>query len=179
MEAIANGAKKRSCLLEKQRLASRLDVEKRVFDVNILAIYLVKGHPGFEYVSPIVEQGLRGVYIPLIMDFLPTRAYWIMTKRWGLSEKECKSSIDHFLGVYDMPRFAGLSRETIKHGFQLAEDLNHDVFDCMYLAFALQERAAGIVTTDRDFEKLCKSLSLEYINPVPKEVLSRFNEQNK
>jgi predicted nucleic acid-binding protein len=154
-------------------------LEKRVFDLNILAIYLVKGHPGFECVSPIVEQGLRGAYIPLIMDFLPMRAYWIMTKRWGLPEKNCRTSIEHFLNTYDVPRYLCLSRETIVRGFQLAEDLKHDVFDCMYLALALQEKATGIVTTDTDFEKLCSPLGLEYINPVPREVLKRFKEQSK
>ncbi len=154
-------------------------VEKRVFDLNILAIYLVKGHPGFDCVSPVVENGLRGAYIPLIMDFLPMRAFWIMTKRWGLPEKECSGSIEHFLNNYDMPIYPALSRETMLMGFKLAQDFNHDVFDCMYLSFALQEKAAAIITTDNDFEKLCNRLGLKYINPVPKEVLKRFKEQNK
>jgi hypothetical protein len=48
-------------------------VEKRVFDLNILAVFLVKGHPGFECVSPVVEEGLRDIYIPLIMDFFRAR----------------------------------------------------------------------------------------------------------
>ena len=154
-------------------------MEKQVFDLNILAIYLVKGHPGFDCVSPVVEQGLRGAYIPLIMDFLPMRAFWIMTRRWGLPEKECSISIEHFINNYDMPRYPALSRETMLRGFQLAEDFKHDVFDCMYLALALQEKAAGIVTTDTDFEKLCNKAGLKYINPVPREVLRRFKEQNK
>ena len=154
-------------------------VEKRVFDLNILAIYLVKGHPGFDCVSSVVEPGLRGAYIPLIMDFLPMRAFWIMTKRWGLPEKECSGSIEHFLNNYDMPRYSALSRETMLMGFKLAQDFKHDVFDCMYLSFALQEKAAAIITTDSDFEKLCNRLELKYINPVPKEILKRFKEQNK
>jgi predicted nucleic acid-binding protein len=154
-------------------------LEKRVFDLNILAIYLVKGHPGFESVSPIVEQGLRGIYIPTIMDFLPMRAYWIMTKRWGLPEDVCRRSIQHFLNVYDAPRYSSLSRETIVHGFQLAQDLKHDIFDCMYLALALQEKASAIITTDTDFEVLCDQLGLKYFNPVPREILKRFKEQNK
>jgi predicted nucleic acid-binding protein len=154
-------------------------VEKQVFDLNILAIYLVEGHPGFDCVSPFVEQGLRGVYIPLIMDFLPMRAFWIMTKRWGLSEKECSSSIEYFLTNYDSPCYPALSRETMLMGFQLAEDFRHDVFDCMYLALALQEKAAGIVTTDTDFEKLCNKVGLKYINPVPRDILRHFKEQNK
>ena len=115
----------------------------------------------------------------MIMDFLPMRAYWIMTRRWGLHENDCRASIEHFLNTYDMPRYGGLSRETIVRGFQLAEDLKHDVFDCMYFAFSAQEKATGVVTTDTDFEKLCSRLGLEYVNPVPQEVLKRFKEQNK
>jgi predicted nucleic acid-binding protein len=154
-------------------------VEKRVFDLNILAVFLVKGHPGFDNVSPVVEEGLRGAYIPLIMDFLPMRAYWIMTQRWNLPQKDCAASIEYFLKNYDMPCYPSLSRETILEGFRLAKDLNHDVFDCMYLALAVQEKAAAIVTTDTDFEKLCNHVNLKYINPVPREILKRFKEQNK
>ena len=153
--------------------------ERRVFDLSVLAVYLVKGHPGYECVFPVVREGLMGAYIPVIPDFLPMRAYWIMTRRWGLPEEECAASIEEFLKTYTTPCYAGLSRETILKGFQLAGELRHDVFDCMYLALALQEKAAGIVTTDTDFEKLCKHVGLRYFNPVPKEVLKRFKEQNK
>jgi predicted nucleic acid-binding protein len=53
------------------------------------------------------------------------------------------------------------------------------MFDCVYLALALQEKAKGIVTTDTDFERLCKRVGLEYVSPVPLKVLKRFKEQNK
>ena len=154
-------------------------VAKRVLDVNVLAIFLVKDHPGCVYVSPVVEAGLRGAYVPLVMDILPVRAYWVMTRRWGCPEKESAGAIAHFVRAYDMPRYPCLKRETILEGFRLAEELGHDVFDCVYLAFALQEKAEGIITTDTDFESLCSRVSLEYINPVPEEVLKRFKEQNK
>lgn len=155
------------------------EVEKRVFDVNVLAIFLVRGHPGFEYISPVVEVGLRGAYVPLVMDVLPVRAYWVMTRRWGLPDEECAAAIEHFVKAYDRPHYSSLKRETILEGFRLAAKLRHDVFNCMYLALALQEKASGIVTTDTDFEELCKRVGLSYFNPVPKEVLKRFKEQNK
>jgi hypothetical protein len=44
-------------------------VEKQVFDLNVLAVNLVQGHRGFEFVSQVVEEDLRGVYIRLILDF--------------------------------------------------------------------------------------------------------------
>jgi predicted nucleic acid-binding protein len=155
------------------------EVEKRVFDVNVLAIFLVRDHPGFEYISPVVDDGLRGAYVPLVMDVLPVRAYWVMTRRWGLPDDECAAAVEHFVKAYDRPRYPCLKRETILEGFRLAATLRHDVFDCMYLALALQEKAAVIVTTDTDFDGLCKRVGLGYFNPVPKEVLKRFREQNK
>nr|MDO8134019.1 PIN domain-containing protein [Candidatus Njordarchaeum guaymaensis] len=159
-------------------MASDAPKERKVLDVNTLAIFLVKDHPGNEYISSVVEEGLRGTYIPLIMDILPVRAYWIMTKRWRCPEEESAEAIKHFIEAYDRPRYSGLKKEMIVEGFRLAEETRHDMFDCVYLAFALQEHASAIITTDTDFERLCKHIGIEYVNPVPLEVLKRFREQN-
>jgi predicted nucleic acid-binding protein len=159
-------------------LANEAGKERKVLDVNALAIFLVKDHPGNKYVSPVIEDGLRGAFIPLIMDILPVRAYWIMTKKWGCPEIESVEAIEHFVQAYDRPRYPCLQRQTIVEGFRLAKELRHDVFDCVYLAFALQEGANGIITTDVDFERLCEHVELEYVNPVPLEVLKRFRERN-
>jgi predicted nucleic acid-binding protein len=166
-------------MLERQPLENNSpEVEKKVLDVNVLAIFLSRGHPGFEYVSPAVESGLRGAYVPILMDILPLRAFWIMTHPWGLPKNECSLAIQHFVKAYELPQYVGLRRETILKGFRLSKELNHDVFDCMYLALALQENASSIITTDRDFEQLCVHTGLKYLNPVPKEILKRFREQN-
>lgn len=158
---------------------SEVGKEKKVLDVNILAIFLVKDHPGNKHVSSIVEEGLRGAYIPLVLDILPVRAYWIMTKKWKCPEKGSVEAIEYFVETYHQPRYVCLEKHTIIESFRLAEKLRHDVFDCVYLAFALQEDANAIVTTDTDFERLCKHVGLKYVNPVPIEVLKRFKEQNK
>lgn len=160
-------------------MGNDVSVEKKVLDVNILAVFLVKDHPGNEYVSPVVGEGLRGGFIPVLLDILPIRAYWIMMKKWGCPEKDSAEAIEHFVKAYDRPHYPCLRRETILEGFRLAKKLRHDVFDCIYLAFALQEDVRAIVTTDTDFEQLCKQTGLEYVNPVPKEVLKHFKEQNK
>jgi len=150
--------------------------EKRMIDVNTLAIFLVEDHPGNQYVSPVIEEGLRGAFIPLIMDILPVRAYWIMTRKWRCPKKESAEAIKHFVKEYNRPQYCCLSRRTITESFKLAEKLKHDVFNCLYLALALQENATAIITTDTDFEKLCKRVNLNYINPVPTDVLKRFKE---
>ena len=154
------------------------DPDRQVFDVNVLAIFLVNDHPGNQYISPIIEAGLKGTYIPLMMDIVPVRAYWIMTKQWGCDKKESSDAIAHFVKSYDRVNYQPLKRETILESFRWADELGHDVFDCVYLAFALQEKANGIITTDTDFERLCKQVGLTYNNPVPKEVLKHFKNQN-
>ena len=160
-------------------MASEAAKEKRVLDVNALAIFLVKDHPANDYMSPLIEEGLRGAYVPVIMDTLSVRAYWIMAKKWKCPEKESAEAIKHFIKAYDRPQYPSLKKETIVESFKLAEELKHDVFDCVYLAFALQENANAIITTDSDFEPLCKRVELEYLNPVPTEVLKRFKEKNE
>lgn len=150
--------------------------DRRILDVNVLAIYLVSDHPGNEYVSPIVEDGLRGAYTPLILDILPVRAYWIMTEKWGCDRAESAKAVKHFVENYDRPHYYCLQRQTLARSFELSEKLRHSVYDCVYLAAAIQENASAILTTDTDFEKLCKNLNLQYINPVPKEVLKRFRK---
>jgi len=156
---------------ERQPLASK---EKRVLDINILAIYLVEDHPGNRYVTPIVEEGLRGAYVPLIMDILPIRAYWVMTNKWGCTKEESAKALTHFVKEYGIPEYYHLQKQTIIRSFKLAKELKHDVYDCAYLAAAQQERANAIITTDTDFEKLCKPTGFRYINPIPKETLKHF-----
>lgn len=140
----------------------------------MFAIFLVDDHPGNKYVAPIIEEGLRGAYIPLIMDILPIRAYWVMTKKWGCGEEESSRAIRHFVKEYDVPQYYSLHRQTIVRSFNLAEELNHDVYDCVYLAAARQENARAIITTDADFKELCGQTELDYINPVPAKVLKQF-----
>ena len=53
---------------ERRPLASRA---KRVIDVNALAIFLVEDHPGNQYMTSTIEEGLRGAYIPVV-NYHPT-----------------------------------------------------------------------------------------------------------
>lgn len=149
-------------------------IEKKVWDVNILAIFLVEDHPGHDYVAPIVEAGLRGDYVPVILDITPIRAYWIMERRWGITRRDAGKAIMEFIRMYDAPLYVPLKRETMLRSFDLAFSLKHDVYDCVYLAVALQEGASSIITTDTNFEELCKATGIGYENPVPADILKKF-----
>lgn len=148
--------------------------DRRVLDVNTLAIFFVEDHPGHPYVSSVVEEGLTGLYVPIILDILPLRAYWLMTVKWRCPKDESANAIARFLEVYERPQYPGLHQSSVLQSFRLAKELRHDVFDCAYLALAQQEGANSIITTDTDFQRLCTRLKLEYRNPVPDRVLKHF-----
>ena len=160
--------------LERPLSGVDAEADRRVLDVNTLAIFFVEDHPGHRYVSPVVEEGLTGGYVPLILDVLPLRAYWVMTTKWGCPKDESAHAIARFLETYERPEYPGLHKSSVLESFRLAKELRHDVFDCAYLALAEQERAKSIITTDTDFQRLCKRLKVDYENPVPDHVLKRF-----
>ena len=56
--------------------------DRILVDVNTLAIFLVEDHPGHSFVAREMERGLSGHFIPLVLDVVPMRAYWIMTRQW-------------------------------------------------------------------------------------------------
>ena len=152
-----------------------MEIEKKVWDVNVLAIFLVEDHPGHSYVAPVVEKGLRGVYIPIVLDITPIRVYWILERRWGIDSRKSRRAIIEFLRRYKTPRYVPLKKDTIVLSFELAHNLKHDVYDCVYLAVALQEGAGSILTTDTDFERLAPAIGIRYENPVPIDVLKKFS----
>jgi len=158
--------------MQAKRLS--VNIERKVWDVNILAIYLVSDHPGNKYVTPIVNDGLRGSYIPVLMDILPIRAYWIMERIWKIDRDEAAKAVIDFLNKYKAPLILPLEKNTIIKAFNLAKKLKHNVYDCTYLAFCKQVGAISIITTDTDFKKLSKAVNIKYENPVPEEVLKKF-----
>jgi len=151
-----------------------LILESKVIDINILSIFLVEDHPAHKYVRDAMMCGLRGFFKPMILDILPIRAHWLMTTKWNIDKNQSSSAIRSFLKKYNEPVYVGMTRKSIDHAFQLSQELRHDVYDCCYLALAIQEGAGSIMTTDSDFESLCKRKGLKYENPVPKKLLKEF-----
>ncbi|MEM2759654.1 MAG: type II toxin-antitoxin system VapC family toxin [Nitrososphaerales archaeon] len=148
-------------------------MESKIIDINILSIFLVEDHPAHAYVKDTMFSGLKGVFKPILLDILPIRAHWLMTARWNIDRNESIRAVRSFLR-YNQPVYVGMTKSSIEYAFQLSEELKHDVYDCCYLALAAQEGASGIVTTDSDFESLCRRKNLRYENPVPNKILRKF-----
>jgi predicted nucleic acid-binding protein len=150
-------------------------MKKKLIDINFFSIYFVENHPGFNFVKGIMNEGLTGVFRIIIPEILPFRAFWILTTKWGIEKKIANEIISEFVSNYSSPSYVGLKRESIIGAFKYSNELNHDIFDCYYLALAKQENATSILTTDTDFDKLCKKVGLNYENPIPLDILKTFS----
>lgn len=154
---------------------------KKLIDINIFAINLVTDHPGYSYVEPLIAEGLRGDYKLIILDIVPFRVHWIMTKFWKFPKKESQEVILDFILENPNIQYIGLNLNAIVQAFELSKNLKHDIYDCYYLAGAISFECQSVMTTDTGFEKLCKKLystkkiSIEYQNPVPKHILAEFS----
>jgi len=121
-----------------------------------------------------MDDGLNGSFKLVIPEYLPFRAFWILTTKWKIKKMDAKELINDFIQNYSSPDYRGLERDSIAKAFRYSDDLNHDIYDCFYLSLAKQEEASSILTTDTGFDTLCIKIGLNYENPVPIEVLKTF-----
>ena len=150
-----------------------MPTRSKLIDVNVLAIFLVEDHPGHPYVDRVVSPGLAGAYRLLVPDYLPLRARWVLTTRWGIPKAEADRAIEDFL-EQRLVWYVAATRATLRAAYALARRLHHDVYDTFYLALGRDHAASAFVTTDTGFRTLCRKVGMEYENPVPSEVLARF-----
>lgn len=155
---------------------------KKLVDINCYAINLVDDHPGYAYVEPQITKGLKGNFKLVVLDVVPFRVHWMMTKRWQFDKVEAQEVILNFIRGNPNIQYIGLDYNAISQAFELTKRLNHDLYDCYYLAGAISSNCQSILTTDTDFDKLCQKLralgeiSIEYENPVPKKILTEFSQ---
>ena len=146
--------------------------ERYLFDVNTAAILMVQEHPGHEYIYGEVMS--RSADDLVYNGYLAFRAYWVLTSQWGYDESDAAGVVKRFIDHF--PRLVCVDRETVRVAFEIAEEKDHDVFDCFFVALARQHSLDGILSTDRDFEDLCRGEDFVWWNPVPEDVLEEFSE---
>lgn len=161
--------------MQERRLSAGGEMSaKRVLpDLNALSIQLIDDHPGHPYVANELAPALTGDDSLLVFGYLPLRIQWVL-EDLGFETYEARNAVSSLL-QYPM-RFVDVDDETALDAYEISSTKNHDVYDCFYVALARQADADVLVTTDRDFERLCEDESFEYVNPVPSEVLERFHD---
>jgi predicted nucleic acid-binding protein len=143
-------------------------------DVNALAIQLIDDHPGHPYVAEQLVPALEGEETLLVFGDLPLRVQWVL-EDLGVTTVEARNAV-RSLVQYPI-EFVDVTPETILTAYDVSVDKNHDVYDCFYVALAREAGADQLVTTDRDFETLCRDESFTYTNPVPEEILTEFHAE--
>lgn len=141
-------------------------------DLNALSIQLIDDHPGHPYVAEELVPALTGEDTMLAFGYLPMRVQWIL-EDIGFDTVAARNAVSSLL-QYPM-EFVDADDETARMAYEISAEKNHDVYDCFYLALARQSNADELVTTDRDFERLCEGEDFEYVNPVPDEILEDFH----
>lgn len=143
-------------------------------DVNALAIQLIDDHPGHPYIAEQLVPALKGEETLLVFGYLPLRVQWVL-EDLGVTTVEARNAV-RSLVQYPI-EFVDVTPETILTAYDVSVEKNHDVYDCFYLALAREAGADQLVTTDRDFETLCRDESFTYTNPVPEEILTEFHAE--
>lgn len=106
-----------------------------------------------------------------MFGYLPLRIQWVL-EDLGFDSVGARNAVSSLL-QYPM-EFVDVDDETIRDAYAISAEKNHDVYDSFYVALARAADADRLVTTDRDFEALCADEPFEYVNPVPEDVLSKF-----
>lgn len=145
-------------------------------DLNALSIQLVDDHPGHPYIAEDLVPALTGEDTLLMFGYLPLRVQWVL-EDLGFDTVDARNAVSSILR-YPM-EFVDVDDGTILDAYECSAAKNHDVYDCFYLALARQADADVLLTTDRDFERLCEGENFEYVNPVPEDVLVEFHTVNQ
>lgn len=148
------------------------NAERVLLDVNALAIGVVEDHPGYGYVRPELDAGLVGAYEPLVFDYHPLRAQYLLTSAFEVDRFAARNSVQSLLR--QPVRIIGASKDTLLSAYEISSKKRHDVYDCFLLALARQYEVDGLLTTDTDFGQLCADEPFTYVNPVPVSVLEAF-----
>ena len=141
-------------------------------DLNALTIQLIDDHPGHPYVADELVPALRGSETLLVFGYLPLRVQWLL-EDLGFETVEARNAVNSLL-AYPI-EFVDSNEGTVREAYEISAAKNHDLYDCFYIALARQAEADRLVTTDRDFETLCKDEPFDYVNPVPESVLEEFH----
>lgn len=142
-------------------------------DVNCLAIGLTADHPAYEDVRPWLTEALDGPNVLLVPDYYPLRAQYIMTSNFGVREVDARNAVQSLL---ESPaRIIGATDTVLLDAYEISAEKQHDVYDSYILAMARAYDATYLVTTDRDFERLCWDEEVDYRNPIPEDKLDRLS----
>lgn len=136
-------------------------------DVNVLAIALTDDHPAHDDVYPWIQNAIDGPNVLLVFDYYPLRAQYLMTSNFGVDAAAARNAIQSL--VRSPARIVTATETTLLEAYEISAEKNHDVYDSFIVALARAYDADYLLTTDSDFDDLCASEDVKYVNPIPAE----------
>jgi predicted nucleic acid-binding protein len=132
---------------------------RTVVDASVaLRWYLAE--PGAEAADQILREAILGARELVAPDLILAEfanALWKKVRTGGCGEREASEILDMFLG--DAPRLIDPAPLT-ERAFELAARLDESVYDCIYLAAAV-EAGASLATADARLARRARSVLTE------------------
>ena len=114
-----------------------------VVDASVAVKWVVK-EDGSEAAARLLDG--RALYAPQLILVEAANALWAMQKRGAITADDGADALDRLVSA-PWSMLADAS-DLVGQAFRLARMLDHPVYDCVYLALAM-ERRAPVVTADR------------------------------
>jgi predicted nucleic acid-binding protein len=127
-----------------------------VVDASV-AVKLLVEEPGSDDAAALVASA-QDVIAPDWLILEVAHALWCKVKFETLDQQICLTGIERLPSFFD--RFIP-SPDLLAHGFELAFQLNHAIYDCLYLALAVREKT-NLLTADKKFWNAAKRVHLEH-----------------
>ncbi len=136
-------------------------VELNFIDSDILVFANVKNFPEYERAISIVEMGLKGTLNLCFNTIIALETHYKLAKL--INTKEAGYRVGTLFKSKRMIYF-NISKDTILHGFSLAEKFNIRTNDAVIIASMLENNIFKIYTDNElDFKKVKE---IEIINPI-------------
>lgn len=148
-------------------------MDRKLVDVNALAVFLDESHVGHPYVRRALAPGFTGEFQVLISAYHLMRTRWVLVNKWGVPTDEADGLLTKFAQIQS-PFYVAADGAAVGRAISIAKEVHHDVYDCFLGTMAAAAGATHLFTTDRGFSRVCDALGLVYENPIPDSVLRRF-----
>jgi predicted nucleic acid-binding protein len=117
-----------------------------VVDASVAIKWLID-EPHSELAAKLLDEDLP-LAAPELIYAEAANALWAIARRGDISAADVREALDL---LADAPlTIPGSMKQLMAAAARLADDLDHPVYDCMYLALALQEQRP-VITADRRF----------------------------
>jgi hypothetical protein len=153
-------------------------VDRKFLDVNAVAVFLDESHLGHVCIRDAVLPGFRGAFQLVLSASILIRAGRVLVSQWGVDATAADNALQDIARAR-APVYVRGEGATVMRVIEPSREVSHDIYDCFVIALAEAGGATHLITRDVGLKPVCQAAGLEYENPVPRDVLSRFGASGR